>query len=108
MSLTPYLDDLWNQIQLHPDFIAGAIFTKEDVIETLYLLEDRLEEFESLPEQEREEIITNAPDHIYDEAAQAIEFHIFGHSYTWRDGIDDTLLSRAELGLPDITQEEST
>jgi hypothetical protein len=83
----PSIDELWQQIQKHPDFAGGALFTTEELIESFFEPEDGWPEGEPTPEDmlKHRSLVT---EELRSWFIEVIENHIFGQS--WREAVWDS------------------
>lgn len=95
----PGVHQLWSAVVLHPDFVAGTVFTKQDLADYYYQPKESEElgawyDDEATPEQ-----VAALPDHIFDEGRMAIESYLENRGYGWREALQD-------CGVPRKYEEE--
>lgn len=77
--------ELWSEIQSHPDYCGGTVFTREDVADVLFEPEDGWDDGPT-PDD-----VARVTDAMQSQAIDAIDAYVFAGAWTWRDALREVV-----------------
>jgi len=78
----PDIYKLWEQIENHPDFAGGALFTRDSVAQACFDIE---------PGEETPEDIARVTESMMEHSRMTIESYVFSSTYTWMEALKDNV-----------------